>query len=152
MSQRENPMRQPLSRRQALKVMGGMAGMAALAACAPVSPGAAPAAGGEAAAPAQAGGSMVVAHRAEYFAEMETLFSNAVKEWGAANNYEIETTVVAAEAFEDFVAKLVAQVQAGEPPDLVYHVRLVQQLYSLDALKRRSHSTASRRAVIARKS
>jgi multiple sugar transport system substrate-binding protein len=66
---------------------------------------------------------------------METLFANAVQEWGAANNYEIETTVVAAEAFEDFVAKLVAQVQAGEPPDLVYHVRLVQQLHSFDALE-----------------
>jgi multiple sugar transport system substrate-binding protein len=135
MSYVPNGLNRPLSRRQALKVMGGMASMAALAACAPVAPGAAPAAGGEAAAPAQAGGSMVVAHRAEYFAEMETLFSNAVKEWGAANNYEIETTIVAAEAFEDFVAKLVAQVQAGEPPDLVYHVRLVQQLHSFGALE-----------------
>ncbi len=43
--------------------------------------------------------------------------------------------MVAAEAFEDFVAKTVAQVQAGEPPDLLYHVRLVQQLYSFDALE-----------------
>jgi multiple sugar transport system substrate-binding protein len=120
-----------------LQVMGGMAGMAALAACAPVAPGGAPAAeGGEAAAaPSQAGGSMVVAHRAEYFKEMETLFAQAVADWGAANNYEIETTIVAAEAFEDFVAKLVAQVQAGEPPDLVYHVRLVQQLHSFGALE-----------------
>jgi multiple sugar transport system substrate-binding protein len=118
--------------------MGGLASMAALAACAPVAPsgGAASTAGESAAAPAAAGGKMVVAHRKEYFAEMETLFAKAVKDWGAAHNYEIETTVVAAEAFEDFVAKLVAQVQAGEPPDLVYHVRLVQQLYSFDALEK----------------
>jgi multiple sugar transport system substrate-binding protein len=139
MSESVNPLHRPLSRRQALQVMGGLAGMSVLAACAaPVaapSGGAASSTAGESAAPAATGGSMVVAHRKEYFEEMETLFADAVKEWGAANNYEIETTTVAAEAFEDFVAKLVAQVQAGEPPDLVYHVRLVQQLYSFGALE-----------------
>ena len=129
----QNPLHTPLSRRQALKVMGGMVSMAALAAC--VAP-AAPAGGTtEGAAPNAAPATMLVAHRAEYFKEMETLFIEAVQGWGAANNTEIETTVVAAEAFEDFVAKTVAQVQAGEPPDLLYHVRLVQQLYSLDALE-----------------
>jgi multiple sugar transport system substrate-binding protein len=135
MSQIGNPLHRPLSRRQALQVMGGMAGMAALAACAPMSAPTGGAAESGAAAPAQAGGSMVVAHRKEYFVEMETLFADAVQAWGAENNYQIETTTVAAEAFEDFVAKLVAQVQAGEPPDLVYHVRLVQQLHSFGALE-----------------
>lgn len=133
MSQASNPLNRSLSRRQALKIMGGVASMAALAACAPVP--ASTGGAGESAAPAAAGGSMVVAHRKEYFTEMETLFADAVQAWGAANNYQIETTLVAAEAFEDFVAKLVAQVQAGEPPDLVYHVRLVQQLHSFDALE-----------------
>lgn len=136
MSQARNPLKRPLSRRQALQLMGGLAGMAALAACAPVGP-AAPATGaeGEAAAPAKTEGTMVVAHRKEYFEEMETLFAAAVKDWAAQNNVDVETTVVAAEAFEDFVAKTAAAVEAGAPPDFIYHVRLVQQLYFLDALE-----------------
>ncbi|MCC6457797.1 MAG: extracellular solute-binding protein [Caldilineaceae bacterium] len=139
MSQQErNPLNSPLSRRQALKLMGGLAGMAALSACvAPAAPGAAPAAsGGEAAAPAAGeGASLLVAHRREYFVEMEDIFANAVKEWGAENNVAIETTTVAAEANQDFVPKLLAEVQAGNPPSLVYHVRLTQQLYGQNAVE-----------------
>lgn len=137
MSQERNPFKRPLSRRQTLQLMGGLAGMAALAACAPVGP-AAPAdtgSEGEAAAPAQTGGTMVVGHRKEYFEEMETQFVNAVTAWAAENNVEVETTVVAAEAFEDFVAKTAAAVEAGTPPDFIYHIRLVQQLYFLNALE-----------------
>jgi len=33
------------------------------------------------------------------------------------------------------VPKLLAQVQAGDPPDLVYHIRLVQLLYGQNALE-----------------
>ncbi|MFN8491099.1 MAG: extracellular solute-binding protein [Caldilineaceae bacterium] len=147
-----NPLRPAFSRRQMLKLMGGAVGMAALAACA--APGGGPAPAGNtgsntgaitsttnvsgttgSAAPAKVGGKLTVVHRREYFKEMETIFEDAVKKWGTANNVEVEVSAVASEAFEDFVAKLVAQVQAGEPPDLVYHVRLVQQLYSLDALE-----------------
>ncbi len=136
MSEMQNPLRRTLTRRQALQIMGGMASMAALAACAPVAPGGAPAAdSGEAAAPAAEGASLLVAHRREYFAEMEELFAAAVQEWGAANNVGIETTTVAAEANQDFVPKLLAEVAAGNPPNLVYHVRLVQQLYSQDAIE-----------------
>jgi multiple sugar transport system substrate-binding protein len=130
MSEMQNPLRRTLTRRQALQIMGGMASMAALAACAPVAPGGAPAASsGEAAAPAAEGANLLVAHRREYFAEME------VKDWGAANNVNVETTTVAAEANQDFVPKLLAEVAAGNPPNLVYHIRLVQQLYSQDALE-----------------
>lgn len=131
-NEQRTPLTSALSRRQALKLMGGVAGMAALAACAPA---AAPGAEGEAAAPDGERVSMIVAHRREYFKEMEDIFSQAVLDWGAENNVDVETTTVAAEASEDFVPKLLAQVQAGEPPSLVYHVRLVQQLYSQDALE-----------------
>lgn len=75
----------------------------------------APAAGGEAA-PAAAPKKLVVAHRKEYFEEMETLFVAAVQDWAKENNYEVETNLVASGAFEDFVAKLLAQIQAGDPP------------------------------------
>lgn len=136
-NQERNPLNSPLSRRQALKIMGGLAGMAALSACvAPAAPGAAPAAGGsEAAAPAAEMQKLLVAHRREYFAEMETIFADAVKAWGAENNVEIETTTVAAEANQDFVPKLLAEVEAGNPPNLVYHVRLVQLLFANNAVE-----------------
>jgi multiple sugar transport system substrate-binding protein len=131
MSVAKNEQRNQLSRRNMLKLMGGTAGMMALAACA--APGVAPAAPGEGA-PAAAPITLTVQHRREYFAEMETLFAEAVQDWGAENNVSMDVSTVGAEAFEDFVAKLYAAVEAGNPPDLVYHVRLVQQLYFLDAL------------------
>lgn len=135
-NQERNPLNSPVSRRQALKLMGGLAGMAALTACvAPAAPGAAPAAGGsEAAAPAGEMAKLLVAHRREYFAEMETLFADAVKAWGVENNVEVETTTVAAEANQDFVPKLLAEVEAGNPPNLVYHVRLVALLFANNAV------------------
>lgn len=127
--------RATLSRRQALKLMGASASMAVMAACvAPTAPtGGAATEGG--AAPAQAPTSMVVAHRKEYFQEMETIFADAVKKWASENNVEVETTVVAAEATEDFVPKTLAAVEAGNPPDFIYHVRLTQQLYFYNALQ-----------------
>lgn len=134
MSNERTPLNNKLSRRTALKLLGGFASATALAACvAPVAP--APAAeGGEAAAPAGERPKLVVAHRREYFKEMEELFAAAVVKWGEENNVEIETTTVAAEANEDFVPKLLAQVQAGDPPNLVYHIRLVQQLFANNAV------------------
>lgn len=120
--------------------MGGAASLAALAACAPPaapSAGQAPAAGEAPAAaePAQAPSKMVVVHRREYFKEMEDLFEEAVRNWAAENNVEVDVSTVASEAFQDFVAKVLAQVEAGDPPDLIYHTRLVQQLYFYDALE-----------------
>ena len=133
MSKQENGItNRMLTRRQALKLMGGTAGMLALAACA--APAAAPAGGGEAA-PAAAPGKLVVVHRREYFKEMEELFAQAVMDWGAANNVEMDVSPVAAESNEDFVPKLAAQVEAGNPPDLIYHRNeIVSQMYFLDLL------------------
>ncbi|MBX3014265.1 MAG: extracellular solute-binding protein [Caldilineaceae bacterium] len=135
MSEANVNLRATLSRRQALKLMGVSASAVALAACvAPSAP--AGSTGAEAgAAPAQAPTSMVVAHRKEYFQEMETIFADAVKAWAAENNVDVETTVVAAEATEDFVPKTLAAVEAGNPPDFIYHVRLTQQLYFYNALQ-----------------
>jgi len=145
-AQERNPLHAPLSRRQALKLMGGLAGMAALAGCA--APVAAPAAtGGEAAAPAGEMPKLVVAHRREYFAEMETLFADAVTKWGQENNVEIETTTVDAEASQNFVPKLLAQVQAGDPPNVVYHIRLTLQLYGQDAVEEVSDAVAEQEAM-----
>lgn len=126
--------KQALSRRNMLKLMGGTAGMMALAGC--VAPTGAPAASdGSGDAPSAEPITLTVQHRREYFAEMETLFAEAVQNWGADNNVNMEVSTVGAEAFEDFVAKTYAAVEAGNPPDLIYHVRLVQQLYFLDALQ-----------------
>ncbi len=130
--QSQSPFSSGLSRRQMLKLMGTVTGMSVLAGCVAPQPGAAPAGG--AAAPAAAPGKMIVAHRKEYFEEMEGIFANAVQAWGKENNIEIETNIVASEAFEDFVAKLLAQIQAGDPPNLVFHGRLVQALYAQDGV------------------
>ncbi|MCB0062833.1 MAG: extracellular solute-binding protein [Caldilineaceae bacterium] len=135
MSEQYKNVRATLSRRQALKLLGAGAGMATLAACVAPSGPSGGAAGEGSAAPSEAPTSMVVAHRAEYFQEMETIFADAVKAWGAENNIEVETTVVAAEATQDFVPKTIAAVEAGNPPDLIYHVRLTQQLYFYEALQ-----------------
>ncbi|GAB4567509.1 MAG: extracellular solute-binding protein [Anaerolineae bacterium] len=140
-------LRTRISRREMLKWMGVSASLAALSACAPP---AAPAPAGEAPAaeapaapaPAEERRKMTVLHRREYFKEMETLFEEAVLKWGQENNVDIEVSAVGAEAFEDFVAKMVAAVEAGNPPDLVYHIRLVQQLYFLDALEPVSDAVA----------
>jgi multiple sugar transport system substrate-binding protein len=117
-----------------LKFMGGAAAMTALAACAaPIAPAAPGAEGG--AAPAADGGTMLVVGRREYFKEMEDLFAQAVNDWAAGKNVKVEISTVASEAFEDFVAKTLAAVEAGNPPDFIYHTRLVQQLYFYDALE-----------------
>ena len=133
MKNERNPLSASMSRRTALKVMGGFASVAALAACAAPVAAPAPAEGGEA--PAEAAGTLSVAHRREYFKEMEDLFAQAVAAWGVENNVEVETTTVAAEAKEDFMPKLLASVQAGNPPDLVYHVRMVLALEAQGALE-----------------
>jgi multiple sugar transport system substrate-binding protein len=123
----------PLSRRQALKLMGGAAGVFALAACAAPVPAPAGDGGDEA---MEVAGSLIVVHRREYFQEMEELFEAAVLAWGEANGVEIEVSPVAAEANEDFVAKLSAEVAAGNPPDLIYHRNeIVSQMYFLDLLE-----------------
>ncbi len=136
MSKREPSfVNQKLTRRQTLKMMGGAAGMLALAACA--APAAAPAgdAAGDDGAVAVTG-ALTVVHRREYFKEMEELFAQAVLDWGEANGVEMEVSPVAAEANEDFVAKLSAEVEAGNPPDLIYHRNsIVSQMYFLDLLE-----------------
>jgi len=124
----------------------GVAGAAVLSACAPpVAPPAAPLAEAPATVaptPAKERPKMTVLHRREYFKEMEGLFADAVKKWAAENNVDVEVSTVGAEAFEDFVAKMVAAVEAGNPPDLVYHIRLVQQLYFVNALEPVSDAVA----------
>lgn len=135
MSEPNVNLRATLSRRQALKLMGVSASMAALAACvAPTTPTTGSTTEGESA-PAQAPTSMSVAHRREYFQEMEQILSEAMTNWANEKNVDIEISVVAAEAMEDFVAKTLAAVEAGNPPDFIYHVRLTQQLYFYEALQ-----------------
>lgn len=143
----KNGAKATLSRREMLKLLGGATlGVVALGGCQVVVPASQPAApagsdqaeapaGSDAAAPAAEAATMTVLHRREYFKEMEDLFREATLKWAGENNVDMEVSTVGAEAFEDFVAKLVASVEAGNPPDLVYHVRLVQQLLFLDALE-----------------
>lgn len=135
MSEQYLNVRATLSRRNALKLMGGRAGMVALTACVAATPPTGSAASEGAAAPAQAPTSLVVAHRAEYFQGMERIFTDAVQVWAIENNMEVELTMVALEATQDFVAKTITAVEAGNPPDFIYHARLTQQLHCYAALQ-----------------
>jgi multiple sugar transport system substrate-binding protein len=81
-------------------------------------------------------GTLVVLHRREYFKEMETLFADAAKKFIATKpGWKLDISTIAAEATEDFVPKMAAAVRAGNPPDISYHIRMVQQLYFLQLLQ-----------------
>ncbi len=142
---KRNVFQSRVSRREMLRWMGiGVASTAVLSACAPpaAQPPAEAPAEEEKPAPAEERVKMTVLHRREYFKEMETLFEEAVMNWAEENNVDMEVSTVGAEAFQDFVAKMVAAVEAGNPPDLVYHIRLVQQLYFMNALEPVSDAVA----------
>ena len=81
-------------------------------------------------------GTLVVLHRREYFKDMETLFAGAVQKFiGTKPGWKLDISTIAAEATEDFVPKMAAAVRAGNPPDISYHIRMVQQLYFLQTIQ-----------------
>jgi len=82
--------------------------------------------------PQGAAGKLTVIHKTEYFAEVQTLFRNAVTDYAKAQSITLDISTANPEQFGDFTAKMQAAVQAGAPPDLAYHVLSVPQLYSLD--------------------
>jgi multiple sugar transport system substrate-binding protein len=81
-------------------------------------------------------GTLVAIHRREYFEEMEKLYEQAAYDFIATQpGWQLDISTIAAEATEDFVPKMAAAVRAGDPPDVSYHIRMVQQLYFLQLLE-----------------
>lgn len=80
-------------------------------------------------------GKLTVIHRTEYFEVVQQRFRELVVNFASANNVELDISLANPEIFGDFTAKMLAAVQAGNPPDLGYHQLSIQQMYSLDLVE-----------------
>jgi multiple sugar transport system substrate-binding protein len=80
-------------------------------------------------------GKLTVIQKTEYFAEVQELFRDYVTNFAADRGIELDLSTANPELFGDFTAKMLAAVQAGNPPDLGYHVLSIPQMYSLDIVE-----------------
>jgi len=85
--------------------------------------------------PVGAAGKLTVIHKTEYFEKVQTLFHNAVTDFAKQRGIELDISTANPEIFGDFTAKMLAAVQAGNPPDLGYHVLSIPQMYSLNIVE-----------------
>lgn len=85
--------------------------------------------------PEGAAGKLTVIHRTEYFEAVQTLFRDTVQGFADANSVELDISTANPEAFGDFLGRLQAAVNAGNPPDLAYTSNVsIAQMHLLDLL------------------
>src|SRR5258707_3153955 len=75
-------------------------------------------------------GKLTVIHKTEYFVDVQNLFRKTVTDFAAKRGVQLDISTANPELFGDFTAKMVAAVQAGNPPDLGYHTLSIPQMYS----------------------
>lgn len=80
-------------------------------------------------------GKLSVIQKTEYFAAVQDKFHQTVVDFAASKGTELDLSTANPELFGDFLAKMLAAVQAGNPPDLGYHALSVPQMYSLDIVE-----------------
>src|SRR5215470_447157 len=80
--------------------------------------------------PQGSAGTLTVIHKTEYFEEVQKLFRQTVVDYAAKHGIKLDISTANPELFGDFTAKMVAAVQAGNPPDLGYHTLSIPQMYS----------------------
>lgn len=85
--------------------------------------------------PEGAAGKLTVIHRTEYFEVVQTMFREFVVDWAEDRGIELDISTANPELFGDFAARMLAAVNAGNPPDLGYNQLSIPQLYSLDILE-----------------
>jgi len=85
--------------------------------------------------PEGAAGKLTVIHKTEYFADVQNMFRQSVVDFAAEKGVELDISTANPEVFGDFTAKMLAAVQAGNPPDLGYHTLSIPQMYSLDIVE-----------------
>lgn len=85
--------------------------------------------------PVGSAGKITIIHRTEYFKEVETKFRDIVTEFVKSQGAELDISTANPEVFGDFMAKVQAAVQAGNPPDLAYTTLSVQQLAFLETVE-----------------
>jgi multiple sugar transport system substrate-binding protein len=85
--------------------------------------------------PQGAAGKLTIIHKTEYFQAVQDLFRENVVQFAADKGVELDISTANPEIFGDFLAKMVAAVEAGNPPDASYHVLSIPQMYALDILE-----------------
>jgi len=80
-------------------------------------------------------GKLTVIHRTEYFEIVQTMFHDSVVKFAQDKGIDLDISTANPELFGDFVAKMVAAVQAGNPPDLSYNQLSIPLMYSQDILE-----------------
>jgi multiple sugar transport system substrate-binding protein len=85
--------------------------------------------------PEGAAGKLTVIHKTEYFEAVQSLFRDDVVAFAAAQGVELDISTANPEIFGDFLTKMLAAVEAGNPPDVAYHVLSIPQMYALDILE-----------------
>lgn len=85
--------------------------------------------------PEGAVGKLTVIHRTEYFQVVQQMFHDTVVNYASAHGIDLDISTANPEVFGDFPAKMLAAVQAGNPPDLGYNQLNIPSLISLDILE-----------------
>ncbi len=70
--------------------------------------------------PVGAAGQLTVIHRTEYFEAAQTTFREVAQAFADEQGVPLDISTTNPEAFGDFLGKMAAAVQAGNPPDLAY--------------------------------
>ena len=80
-------------------------------------------------------GTLTVIHRTEYFEIVQDMFRDSVVQFAEDRGIDLDISTANPELFGDFIAKMVAAVQAGNPPDLSYNQLSIPLMYSQDILE-----------------
>ncbi|MCL4248955.1 MAG: extracellular solute-binding protein [Anaerolineae bacterium] len=80
-------------------------------------------------------GRLTVIHRTEYFEVVQNMFRDSVVQFADNKGIDLDISTANPEVFGDFIAKMVAAVQAGNPPDLSYNQLSIPLMYSQDILE-----------------
>jgi multiple sugar transport system substrate-binding protein len=85
--------------------------------------------------PEGSSGKLTVIQKTEYFPEAQQLIHDDIVKFAADKGVELDLSTANPELFGDFTAKMLAAVQAGNPPDLGYHTLSIPQMYALDIVE-----------------
>jgi multiple sugar transport system substrate-binding protein len=85
--------------------------------------------------PQGAGGKLTIIHKTEYFEDIQKMFREEVIKFVTEQGAEIDISTANPALFGDFTSKMQAAVQAGNPPDIAYHVLSIPQLQALDIVE-----------------
>jgi multiple sugar transport system substrate-binding protein len=77
-----------------------------------------------------------VIHRTEYFQEAQDLFAQAVAQFAEEKGKALDISTTIPEAYGNFLGKMQAAVQAGNPPDMAYTSQVsIPQMHVLGLLE-----------------